>query len=329
MKYNAALLAFLFLILGSARSAPAEEWPKTAAECSAFLQKLRDDAPIAARYKLWREGLARFYGVCFKPDRWAGIDRVERAVANGAEGASLDLVQLYSEIGDAQAVEKWRDLAAIFIWNQLRQGRENPFPGSDPDGAIAHAAKDIAAHLETDDVATIVTRLEKLAARPPILVNAEFYFWLALTGRLFDLESSENAFWSGLGAWRQAFLDSNPRARDWYIDGAILRFASATNCDDLRAARFLSGLLRLNRPDDDAPYGAIVKIGIAQIGQLHRRTGALTQEVATIERQIGRPIFATDMDFDVARRVAANACPFPRVPGLRTQDEFAPPDTVR
>jgi hypothetical protein len=329
MKYGAALLTFLFLILGSSRSAPAEEWPKTAAECSAFLQKLRDDAPIAARYKLWREGLARFYGVCFKLDRWAGIDRVERAVTNGAEGASLDLVQLYSEIGDAQAVEKWRDLAAIFVWNHTRVGRENLHPESDPDGSIARAANDLAARLQTDDVTAIVARLEKLAARPPILVNAELYLWLALTRRLFDLESNENPFWSGLGGWRQAFQASSAQARDWHVDGAILRFLSATNCGDLRAARFLSGLLNLDRPDGDAPYSEIIKLAAPKIGQLHRLTGALTQEVAAVERQIGGPIFASDMDFDVARRAAANACPFPRVRGLRTQDETVPPRTAQ
>lgn len=84
--------------------------------------------------------MARFYGVCLDPDRWTEIDRVERAATNGDEGASLDLVTLYSEIGDAQSDEKWRDLAAIFVWNHIRAGRENLYPESDPDGAIARAA---------------------------------------------------------------------------------------------------------------------------------------------------------------------------------------------
>lgn len=324
MKYRVVLLAFIGLFLGSTPPTTAAEWPKTVAECPAFRKKLRNDAPGAARYTLWTEGLARFYGVCFQTDRWAGIDRVERAVMNGAEGASLDLVTLYSEIGDTQAGEKWRDLAAIFVWNQLRQGRENPFPGSDPNGTIAHAAKNIAADLETDDVAAIVARLEKLAARPPILRGAEVFYWLALTQRLFTLGANEYAFWLGLHAWREAFRfsDAHTMARD--LENAAFSLRRATYCDDIRAARLLSGLIRIEKHNEDAKFRAEIAIG-----RLHRQTGALSQEVAAIERQIGRPIFTSEEEFVAAKNLAANACLFPRVRGLHTQDESAPPRTDR
>ncbi len=51
MKFR-LFLSIVGLFLGFTPATAAEEWPKTDAECPAFLQKLRNDAPGAVRYTL-------------------------------------------------------------------------------------------------------------------------------------------------------------------------------------------------------------------------------------------------------------------------------------
>lgn len=151
---------------------------------------------------------------------------MEREATNGDEGASLDLVTLYSEIGDAQSDEKWRDLAAIFVWNHIRAGRENLYPESDPDGAIARAAYDLAARLESNEVAAIEARLTNLAARPPVVKEAESSFWRAFMRRLYDRGAYYYFYWSVFLQLRSTFHKPDIAVQRWSLESAAYSFSS-------------------------------------------------------------------------------------------------------
>lgn len=173
--------------------------------------------------------------------------------------------------------------------------------------------------LESNEVAAIEARLTKLAARPPVVKEAEASFWRAFRRRLFDRGANDYFYWSVLLQLRSTFHKPDIAAQRWSLESAAYFFRHATYCVDFHAARYLSGLIRIEDFRDGAPSTAE-----AAIGQLRRRTGALTLEVAAIKRQIGRPIFLNDAAFEEATNLAANAYLFRRAHALRTRDAVDP-----